>query len=71
MVACINFLGHKAFFFLYEQKRDILKNLIFGVDIDPLAIEVTKFSLLLKVLEDSSAEELDAYHVRTAQPDFA
>ena len=30
-----------------------------------MAIEVTKFSLLLKVLEDSSAEELDAYHART------
>ena len=42
-----------------------IRDRIFGVDIDPLAIEVTKFSLLLKVLEDSSAEELDAYHVRT------
>lgn len=49
----------------YEIKRNILKNLIYGVDIDPLAIEVTKFSLLLKVLEDSSAEELDAYQVKT------
>ena len=57
--------GTQSLFLSYEQKRDILKNLIFGVDIDPLAIEVTKFSLLLKVLEDSSAEELDAYHVRT------
>lgn len=52
-------------FLSYEQKRTILENLIYGVDIDPLAIEVTKFSLLLKVLEDSSAEELDAYHART------
>lgn len=52
-------------FLSYEQKRDILQNLIYGVDIDPLAIEVTKFSLLLKVLENSSAEELDAYHVKT------
>ncbi len=57
--------GTQSLLLSYEQKRDILKNLIFGVDIDPLAIEVTKFSLLLKVLEDSSAEELDAYHVRT------
>ena len=38
---------------------------IFGVDIDPLAIEVSKFSLLLKALEDSSLEELEAYHQRT------
>lgn len=57
--------GTQSLFLSYEQKREILKNLIFGVDIDPLAIEVTKFSLLLKVLEDSSAEELDAYHART------
>lgn len=45
----------------YEIKRTILKNNIFGVDIDPLAIEVTKFSLLLKVLENTSIEEIDAY----------
>lgn len=57
--------GTQNLFLSYEQKRKILENLIYGVDIDPLAIEVTKFSLLLKVLEDSSAEELDAYHART------
>jgi len=40
-----------------ERKR-ILLNGIYGVDIDPQAVEVTKLSLLLKVLEGESAETL-------------
>ena len=40
-----------------ERKR-ILLNSIFGVDIDPQAVEVTKLSLLLKVLEGESGETL-------------
>ncbi|MFY9508733.1 MAG: TaqI-like C-terminal specificity domain-containing protein, partial [Candidatus Methanoculleus thermohydrogenotrophicum] len=38
-----------------ERKR-ILTNNIYGVDIDQQAVEVTKLSLLLKVLEDESEE---------------
>jgi type I restriction-modification system DNA methylase subunit len=34
-----------------EEKKRILTTHIFGVDIDPQAVEVTKLSLLLKVLE--------------------
>jgi hypothetical protein len=41
-----------------ERKR-ILTNSIFGVDIDRQAVEVTKLSLLLKVLERESGETLD------------
>ncbi len=41
-----------------EKKRILLAN-IYGVDIDTQAVEVTKLSLLLKVLEDESAELLD------------
>ena len=37
-----------------ERKRILLNN-IYGVDIDPQAVEVTKLSLLLKVLERESA----------------
>ena len=44
-----------------------MKNNIFGVDIDPLAVEVSKFSLLLKALENSSLEEAEAFHQRTNQ----
>ena len=38
-----------------EKKRILLDNL-FGVDIDPQAVEVTKLSLLLKVLEGASGQ---------------
>jgi len=39
---------------LSERKRILLNN-IYGVDIDPQAVEVTKLSLLLKVLEDENS----------------
>ncbi len=41
-----------------DEKRRILLNNIFGVDIDPQAVEVTKLSLLLKVLEGESEASL-------------
>ena len=41
------------------EKKRILLNNIFGVDIDSQAVEVTKLSLLLKVLEGESSETLD------------
>ena len=40
-----------------ERKRILLNN-IYGVDIDPQAVEVTKLSLLLKVLEEESEENV-------------
>lgn len=40
-----------------ERKRILLNNL-YGVDIDPQAVEVTKLTLLLKVLEGESEETL-------------
>jgi Eco57I restriction-modification methylase/restriction endonuclease TaqI-like protein/N-6 DNA methylase len=40
------------------EKRRILLNNIHGVDIDSQAVEVTKLSLLLKVLESESGESL-------------
>jgi len=42
-----------------ERKRILLNN-ICGVDIDPQAVEVTKLSLLLKVLEGESRDSLNA-----------
>ena len=41
-----------------ERKR-ILTGCIYGVDLDPQAVEVTKLSLLLKVLEDETEETVD------------
>ena len=40
------------------KKKEILLNNIYGVDIDPQAVEVTKLSLLLKVIEDPGTVEL-------------
>ncbi len=56
------------------EKKRILLNNIYGVDIDSQAVEVTKLSLLLKVLEDESQEtlrnQLTLWHER-ALPDLA
>jgi predicted type IV restriction endonuclease len=55
-----------------ERKRILLNN-IYGVDIDPQAVEVTKLSLLLKVLEGQSKDivnhQLRLFHER-ALPDL-
>ena len=55
-----------------ERKRILLNN-IYGVDIDTQAVEVTKLSLLLKVLEGESEESLNSqikmFHER-ALPDL-
>ncbi|HRU10868.1 MAG TPA: TaqI-like C-terminal specificity domain-containing protein [Thermoanaerobaculia bacterium] len=44
-----------------ERKRILLTH-IYGVDIDPQAVEVTKLSLLLKVLEGETQETLDSFY---------
>ena len=55
------------------EKKRILLNNIYGVDIDPQAVEVTKLSLLLKVLEGENEEtigqSLRLFHQR-ALPDL-
>ena len=57
-----------------HERRRILCTHIYGVDIDPQAIEVTKLSLLLKVLEGESersiVEQFRLFHER-ALPDLA
>src|SRR6266480_3383649 len=56
-----------------QEKKRILLNSIYGVDIDPQAVEVTKLSLLLKVLEgetnQSLVSQLRLFHER-ALPDL-
>nr|WP_283159966.1 N-6 DNA methylase [Leptospira alexanderi] len=42
-----------------EVKQNILLHHIFGVDIDGQAVEVTKLSLLLKLMEDENSESAD------------
>ncbi|MBM4162673.1 MAG: restriction endonuclease subunit M, partial [Ignavibacteria bacterium] len=55
-----------------ERKRILLNN-VYGVDIDPQAVEVTKLSLLLKVLEGENDQtislQLKMFHER-ALPDL-
>ncbi len=56
-----------------QEKKRILLNNIYGVDIDPQAVETTKLSLLLKVLEGETAETIGStlrlFHER-ALPDL-
>lgn len=49
----------------YWRKRQILTEAIYGVDIDPLAVEVAQLSLVLRLLEGCSGEEIDAYRKTT------
>ncbi len=49
-----------------ERKRILLNN-IHGVDIDPQAVEVTKLSLLLKVLEGDLQQHLQRDFIRERQ----
>ena len=46
------------------EKKRILLNNIYGVDIDTNAVEVTKLSLLLKCLEGETLASIDMYHER-------
>ena len=50
----------------YERKRILLNN-IFGVDIDSQAVEVTKLSLLLKVIEGETHQVLQRDWIRERQ----
>ncbi len=53
------YLGYGGQWYLTTQeKKRILLNNIYGVDIDPQAVEVTKLSLLLKVLEGENQDTL-------------
>jgi len=59
----------KQWFLTIDEKKRILLNNIYGVDIDSQAAEVTKLSLLLKVLENETQESLRLFHER-ALPDL-
>ena len=55
-----------------ERKRILLDH-IYGVDIDPQAVEVTKLSLLLKVLEGENEQTLStqlSFFQERALPDL-
>jgi len=57
-----------------DERKRILLNNIYGVDIDPQAVEVTKLSLLLKVLEGENEQTLSqqlAFFQQRALPDLS
>jgi hypothetical protein len=43
---------------VFEAKRDLLSSCLYGIDIDYNAVEVARFSLLVKLLEEESRETL-------------
>lgn len=62
-----------TWFLTLEEKRRILINNIFGVDIDENAVEVAKFSLLIKILEGETNESINSLHSKSrvkALPDL-
>ncbi len=65
--------AHEDWRLTTDEKKRILLNNIYGVDIDSQAVEVTKLSLLLKVLEGESQEtitkQFELFHQR-ALPDL-
>ncbi|MDO5849264.1 MAG: N-6 DNA methylase, partial [Methanobrevibacter sp.] len=50
-----------------QEKKRILLNNIYGVDLDENAVEVTKLSLLLKVLENQNKDSLEAQQKLTVE----
>lgn len=50
-----------------KAKHQILTSNIFGVDINPYAVEVSKFSLLLKLLEGENSGSIENYLAKHSQ----
>ena len=63
------------FILTLEQKRKVLRENIYGVDIDPQAVEVAQFSLFLKLLEfeniATKQETLEFDRKHTILPDLS
>lgn len=51
-------VGNGQFSLPFEDKKEILLSCVYGIDIDPNAVEVAKFSLLLKLLENETTPTL-------------
>jgi type I restriction-modification system DNA methylase subunit len=50
--------GENTYYLTIKEKQNILLNNIYGVDIDAQAVEVTKLSLLLKLMEGENQESV-------------
>lgn len=56
-----------AYHLTLQAKHQIITENIFGVDINPYAVEVTKFSLLLKLLENENSNSIENFLVKYKQ----
>ncbi|MCT4074097.1 Eco57I restriction-modification methylase domain-containing protein [Elizabethkingia ursingii] len=56
-----------AYHLTLQAKHQIITDNIFGVDINPYAVEVTKFSLLLKLLENENAGSTENFLTKYKQ----
>lgn len=49
--------------FIFEVKKKILQKNLFGVDLDPKAVEITKLNLMIKALEGVKPKHLQGKHL--------
>ncbi|MDR0611813.1 MAG: N-6 DNA methylase [Planctomycetaceae bacterium] len=61
---------YKTYRLSIDEKQRILLSGIFGVDIDPIAVEVTKLSLYLKLLENETEESQPSLFSHKYLPDL-
>ncbi|MDD3802802.1 MAG: N-6 DNA methylase [bacterium] len=59
-------IGERGYKLGIDEKKEILTRHIYGVDIDSQAVEVTKLSLLLKLMEDERLETSQYLFTRRA-----
>ena len=65
--AIINQVFDGSYHLTLKAKHQILTSNIFGVDINPYAVEVSKFSLLLKLLEGENSGSIEYYLAKHKQ----
>lgn len=54
----------------FSVKRDILRNCLFGFDIDYNAVEIARFSLMVRLLEDETKDTLPPINQKKILPDL-
>lgn len=57
---CVTERSTGAFHLRFEQKKQVATSCLFGIDVDYNAVEVARFSLIIKLLEDERSDSLPA-----------
>ena len=57
---CVTERSTGAFHLRFEQKKQVATNCLFGIDVDYNAVEVARFSLIIKLLEEERSDSLPA-----------